>query len=287
MIIRDTRSLDTIRSRSLVELECERCRKSFWKPKNQVQAAKKGNSKNTFRFCSLECSRSAISNGKTYDCAQCSKEVYRSPSEMRKSRSGLAFCSQSCSAIYSNTHSAPDRKRGPTPAKRICKRCPNEVAKGTIVCNDCKRLTAEARDKRISSKATSCIVCKAVIYGRRTLCNAHQPKFDDNATLKNAEYTSGEMSNKYAKLRDHARKVARAAGILDKCELCGYDKCVAACHVKSISAFSKDALVKEVNAICNMIGLCPNHHWEFDHKLLSDEDNAKVRLILDTRILKP
>lgn len=30
--------------------------------------------------------------------------------------------------------------------------------------------------------------------------------------------------------------------------------------------------MEEINDINNLIGLCPNHHWELDHNLLSDED---------------
>lgn len=32
--------------------------------------------------------------------------------------------------------------------------------------------------------------------------------------------------------------------------------------------FDDEALVKEINDIENLVPLCPNHHWEFDNKIL-------------------
>lgn len=34
---------------------------------------------------------------------------------------------------------------------------------------------------------------------------------------------------------------------------------------KATSDFDDDVLIKEINNINNLIGLCPNHHWEFDN----------------------
>lgn len=33
--------------------------------------------------------------------------------------------------------------------------------------------------------------------------------------------------------------------------------------------FAPDALLAEVNTQANLIALCPNHHWEFDHGRLN------------------
>ena len=30
-----------------------------------------------------------------------------------------------------------------------------------------------------------------------------------------------------------------------------------------------DQLISEINNIDNLIALCPNHHWEFDHSQLN------------------
>jgi predicted restriction endonuclease len=39
-------------------------------------------------------------------------------------------------------------------------------------------------------------------------------------------------------------------------------------HIKAVSNFSEDSLISEINDISNLIGLCPNHHWEYDNGLL-------------------
>jgi len=53
-----------------------------------------------------------------------------------------------------------------------------------------------------------------------------------------------------------------------KCIICGYDKYVEVCHKKPVSKFPDTALIKEINDIDNLVGLCRNHHWEFDKKLI-------------------
>jgi hypothetical protein len=52
------------------------------------------------------------------------------------------------------------------------------------------------------------------------------------------------------------------------CEICGYNKHVEVAHKKALSSFDHDALLSEVNSLENLIGLCPNCHWEFDNKMI-------------------
>ena len=61
-----------------------------------------------------------------------------------------------------------------------------------------------------------------------------------------------------------------------KCVICGYDKHVEIAHIKSVSEFSGNSLISEINDVNNLIALCPNHHWEFDSGNLSDEDKRKI-----------
>lgn len=57
-----------------------------------------------------------------------------------------------------------------------------------------------------------------------------------------------------------------------ECKRCGYDKHIEICHIKPISSFSLDTLVDIVNDRSNLIALCPNCHWEFDHNLVTLEE---------------
>jgi hypothetical protein len=54
----------------------------------------------------------------------------------------------------------------------------------------------------------------------------------------------------------------------DSCAVCGYDKHVETAHIKAVASFPDTATIREINAPSNLVGLCPNHHWEFDNGLL-------------------
>ncbi|WP_394804943.1 HNH endonuclease [Hymenobacter monticola] len=51
--------------------------------------------------------------------------------------------------------------------------------------------------------------------------------------------------------------------------MCGYDTHYEVCHIKPINEFMPTDFVADVNRLNNLVALCPNHHWEFDHGLLS------------------
>lgn len=52
------------------------------------------------------------------------------------------------------------------------------------------------------------------------------------------------------------------------CLICGYDIHCDIAHIKSVSEFDDNALVSEINNINNLEALCPNHHWEYDNKII-------------------
>jgi len=52
------------------------------------------------------------------------------------------------------------------------------------------------------------------------------------------------------------------------CYHCGYNIHTELCHIKPISTFDESVTLGEINDRKNLVSLCPNHHWEFDHKIL-------------------
>ncbi len=52
------------------------------------------------------------------------------------------------------------------------------------------------------------------------------------------------------------------------CVICGYKNHIEVAHVKAVSAFANDIPISIINSIDNLIGLCPNHHWEYDNNLV-------------------
>lgn len=65
------------------------------------------------------------------------------------------------------------------------------------------------------------------------------------------------------RLHLHAKKVLKERPKL--CVRCGYDKHAEGAHIQPVSSFPETALLAEVNAPANLVMLCPNCHWEFDH----------------------
>lgn len=66
----------------------------------------------------------------------------------------------------------------------------------------------------------------------------------------------------------NARRVYSASDKPKRCMNCGYDKHYQVCHIKAVSEFDDNTLIKEINDLSNLVALCPNCHWEFDNNLL-------------------
>ncbi len=63
----------------------------------------------------------------------------------------------------------------------------------------------------------------------------------------------------------------RKSSRLKACAVRGYNLHYEVCHIKPISAFLPTDFIADVNNLDNLVALCPNHHWEFDHgRLLAD-----------------
>ena len=88
--------------------------------------------------------------------------------------------------------------------------------------------------------------------------------------------TKGELFNNRknwqsarSAIQKNARNVFKSKNKELKCYICGYDKHVEIAHIKPVSEFDDNTTIAEINDIDNLIALCPNHHWEYDNKLLN------------------
>jgi hypothetical protein len=140
------------------------------------------------------------------------------------------FCSSSCSASYLNTIRVIGRKH-----KGNC----------CIICN-----------KKITPRRIKCDECQFFIKTKNGYKPIHDVTIDDILTTD---------TQKYRRIRIHANKIAKENGLLDQCILCGYNKHVECSHIVPIKNFPKTTLIKVVNHLSNLQGLCPNCHWEFDN----------------------
>ncbi len=146
------------------------------------------------------------------------------------------FCSRSCAAKINNKK-FKKRKN----VKNFCA-CGKEIHKHTITCLSC--IKNKSKEK----------------WAKETIGDKIYDKH---------KYA------KYAYIRFAAKSVAKENN-MTKCKNCGYEKHVEICHIKAIHTFPKETFISKVNDISNLIALCPNCHWEFDHgDLTFDQINKK------------
>lgn len=86
-------------------------------------------------------------------------------------------------------------------------------------------------------------------------------------TLKKMKYDSIK-GDPYQKVRLHARRKVGKLGITRDCanEECGWEYKTEVCHIRAISDFPDNALIKEINALSNLVLLCSNCHWLLENK---------------------
>ena len=135
-----------------------------------------------------------------------------------------------------------------------------EVRRKRFCSKSCAAKANNVGRVRANKKIYLCIVCGCECgtpkdNNKRSYC---KKCYDNRFVGKKKSETSPRM------LREHARRVYAARGV-KACERCGYDKHVECCHIKPVSSFGPDALISAINNPENLVGLCPNCHWEFDH----------------------
>lgn len=115
----------------------------------------------------------------------------------------------------------------------------------------------------------SCKHCGAALLTRRTTCDGCNPSFVDWQTVPLQQLKSKALQQYAAQIRSLARVAYRKSSRPKVCAVCGYAVHYEVCHIKPISDFLPTDFVANVNELRNLVALCPNHHWEFDHGLLS------------------
>lgn len=174
-------------------------------------------------------------------CTQCNASFYRVQSQIEKSKSGLSFCSQSCSATYHNKNSKKliDSRRK---LEATCAKCGQPNSKARKYCKDCFK---EIRNDEFIQHMT--VLELGIDQSKR------QYQINSN-------------------IRALARKICSKRNHVKYCQYCGYDKHIEICHIKPISSFDSCATIMEINSPENILILCPNHHWEFDRGLITIEE---------------
>lgn len=82
-------------------VKCDCCEQEFEKETRRVNEARKNGWK---IFCSKECKSKIKSKKILCNCAHCEAEIQKTPSEIKRSKTGNVFCNKSCAASYNNSH---------------------------------------------------------------------------------------------------------------------------------------------------------------------------------------
>lgn len=200
-------------------------------------------------------------------CEQCGNVIQVKDNERPAETRRRKFCNRTCSASYNNT--GKDRWNGKRQAGLIlpneytgqCERCKSEIhyirkSKSHTdmrkFCQDCVPLVISEKVKEYGRKNGKNVLPKALHEMTKRELREHQPSYH------------------YFKLKIdiNARKLYKKSGSPYICKVCGYAHHVQICHIKDVKDFEDSALIAEINSLNNLVALCPNHHWEFDHGLL-------------------
>lgn len=143
----------------------------------------------------------------------------------------------------------------------------------------CSRSCAATVNNKIYIKSKpkhNCIVCNIPVSARKKYCTeCKKQKLEAlDKTLQEVTYNDHHRSSAYALIRSRARSIFNRSD--KKCTVCNYSKHVEVAHIKAISTFPLETRISVINSKANLILLCPNHHWEFDHNLLSEGDLEKI-----------
>lgn len=154
-----------------------------------------------------------------------------------KETSNPRYCSRSCAARCNNKKSPKRRPEG------ICKTCAVAIASGDSYCKPCWE------NHPLNTK-----FWQSMTLGEKKILNGKHPSWA------------------YASIRGYARNFYHKHYQSPKCLVCSYDKHIEVCHITPISSFEDSILLSVVNSLDNLVGLCPNHHWELDKGILNFDD---------------
>lgn len=152
-------------------VDCKICEKEFYvKPNHQKLGWGK--------FCSIQCRTKAQFKGKIVKCFNCCKKIYRSPSQLKKSKSGKHFCTKSCQTFWRNTYFVEEKhanwKNGIRTYRKILERSGKKPFCALCKINNKRILTAHHKDRnrnnnKLSNLVWLCLNCHYLVHHDKKL----------------------------------------------------------------------------------------------------------------------
>lgn len=148
-------------------------------------------------------------------------------------------------------------------ARVVCAYCFKELVKKTQkkFCSSSCATSANNRRPDIKRRQLegACFTCGTIISATRKYCKDCRP------------VALGGSKKQTRNRRNYICTQARRIYFAERpksCVICGYDKHVDVCHIVDVGSYPEGTSYLIINHPANLIGLCPNHHWEFDHDSL-------------------
>lgn len=170
-------------------------------------------------------------------CLECKQMIQLTQEKKVSDVKAKKFCNCICAARFNNRKS-PKKKR-----TKKCKTCSVPILCSHIYCQVCTPFGKSHNKPELPSKIDGALT-KGEIFKIRKNWQAARTAIRAHA------YTTYWYSN--------PKRVCAKEG-------CEFNLHIEVCHKRAVASFPDTALVAEINALDNLIGFCPNHHWEFDH----------------------
>lgn len=81
----------------MANVNCQICKTEFYAKPSHLRLG-------YGKYCSLSCSRQSQKTGTYLPCYQCNTLTWKTPKDIRKSKSGYLFCSKKCSMAWKNAN---------------------------------------------------------------------------------------------------------------------------------------------------------------------------------------
>lgn len=179
-------------------------------------------------------------------CKECLKVIELNNKKVSEIRVKV-FCNKSCAAIFNN------KKREQNVLYTETRRIKFETLKNEKSIyryNECKCGELKLKTAKLCSN------CKGI-------------NSVENKTYKEFKDRYSDWWNSRVPIAKDARRVYNKSDKPKECAVCGYNNHIQVCHIKAVKDFDENTLIKEINSLDNLIALCPNHHWEYDHGLIT------------------
>ena len=148
------------------------------------------------QYCSTKCQFEVRLTGKYKNCQTCSKKIWRTPKELKASRTQRFFCSTSCAAIFNNN------LRSEALPKNFCRHpdCDKQIPRDQLYCSQIhgtfsRKRTTESLRREVLSKIRKFHKLNERIPVKKEMYNAYSKARDVFGTWNKAVETAGFQTN--------------------------------------------------------------------------------------------